>query len=125
MEYLGFLYKDKVVEKSIAERKPLALLEPDSQTYQTIVKMAYKIINAKKMPYFLLDINNYDDSLEILLEEASEDLATRIEGYNKLADENLISINELLSIVKNLEYENLSLKKKIEELEQELLKYKK
>lgn len=125
MEYLGFLYRDKVVEQSIAERKPLAILAPQSQTYQTIIKMAYKIINAKKMPYFLLDIENYDDSLEILLEEATEDLSSRIEGYDKLASENLLSINELLSIVKNLEYENLTLKRRIEELEQELYKLKK
>ncbi len=125
MEYLGFIYRDKIVEKSILERKALAIMAPESQTYQTIVKMAYKITTAKKMPYFLLDINNYDDSLEILLEEATEDLATRIEGYDKLADANLISINELLSIVKNLEYENLALKKRVEELEQELLKFKK
>lgn len=124
MEYIGFLYRDKVVERSIEERKPLYQIAPDNQTYQTIVRMAYKIINAKKMPYFLLDIDNYDESLEMLMEEATDDLVTRIEGYDKLADENLISINELLSIVKNLEYENLSLKKKIEELEQALLKVK-
>ncbi|HOJ65074.1 MAG TPA: AAA family ATPase [Spirochaetota bacterium] len=125
MEYLGFLYRDKIVEQSITERKPLAILAPNSTTYQTIIKMAYKIINAKKMPYFLLDIENYDDSLEILLEEATEDLSSRIEGYDKLANENLLSINELLSIVKNLEYENLSLKRRVEELEEEIRKFKK
>lgn len=125
MEYLGFIYRDKIVEQSITERKPLAILATESQTYQSIVNMAYKIVNAKKMPYFLLDINSYDDSLEILLEEATEELATRIEGYDKLAKEDLISINELLSIVKNLEYENLNLRRRIDELEQELLRFKK
>ncbi|HNZ27086.1 MAG TPA: P-loop NTPase [Spirochaetota bacterium] len=124
MEYIGFLYRDKIVERSIEERKPLYQIAPDSQTYQTVVRMAYKIVNAKKMPYFLLDIDSYDESLEILMEEATDDLATKIDGYNELADENLISINELLSIVKNLEYENISLKRKIEELEQALLKVK-
>ena len=86
--------------------------------------MAYKIVNAKKLPYFLLDVNDYEDSLEILLEEATDDLISRIEGYNELADENLITVNELISIVKNLEYENLSLKKKTEQLEIELLKHR-
>ena len=124
MEYLGFLYRDKVVEESIDKRVPLCSLAPENQTYQSIVRMAYKIVNAKKLPYFLLDIENYDDSLEILLEEATDDLVTRIEGYDKLADENLLSINELLSIVKNLEYENISLKRKITELEEALLKNK-
>ena len=125
MEYLGFLYRDKIIEKSVAKRKPLALLEPDGQVFQTIVRMAYKIINAKKIPYFLLDIEDYDDSLEILLEEATDDFVTRIEGYQELVDENLITVNELLTIVKNLEYENINLKKKIEELEKNILKYKK
>lgn len=124
MEYLGFLYRDKVVEQSINERKPLAVLSHESQTFQTIVRMAYKIVNAKKLPYFILDIDNYEDSLEILIEEATDDLMSRIEGYEKLADENLLTVNELISIVKNLEYENISLKKRIQELEHELLKYR-
>ena len=123
MEYLGFLYRDKIVEESVSKRNPLALLAPDSQTFQTIIRMAYKIVNAKKLPYFLLDINDYDDSLEVLLEEATDDLISRIEGYQGLADENLLTVNELISIVKNLEYENLNLKKQNEQLENKLLKY--
>ncbi len=125
MEYLGFLYRDKIVEQSITERKPLALLSHDSQTFQTILRMAYKIVNAKKLPYFILDIDNYEDSLEMLLEEATDDLVSRIEGYEKLADENLLTVNELISIVKNLEYESLSQKKRIQELESELIRYRK
>lgn len=125
MEYLGFLYRDRLIGQSVTQRKPLALLSPQSQTFQTILRMAYKIVNAKKLPYFLLDVNDYEDSLEILLEEATDDLISRIEGYDELVDENLITVNELLSIVKNLEYKNLGLKKKTEQLEIELLKYRK
>jgi hypothetical protein len=125
MEYLGFLYRDKVISDSVTKRRALATLSPDCQTFQTIVRMAYKIVNAKKIPYFLLDIDDYDDSLEILLEEATDDLLSRIQGYEQLADENLITVNELISIVKNLEYENLHLKKENENLKNRLLKYKK
>jgi flagellar biosynthesis protein FlhG len=125
MEYLGFLYRDKAVEESISLRKPLYEYAPENQTYQTIIRIAYKIVNAKKLPYFLLDIDNYDDSLEIMLEEATDDLISRIEGYEQLADENLLTVNELISIVKNLEYENLGLKRRIQELEDNGLKYKK
>ncbi|MBN2546062.1 MAG: AAA family ATPase [Spirochaetes bacterium] len=125
MEYLGFLYRDKLINKSIIERKPVAVMNSNNQTYQAIVRMAYKIINAKNLPYFLLDINDYDDSLESIIEEATDDLIHRIEGYEELADENLITVNELLSIVKNLEYENLNLKKQIEDQKNELFKYKK
>jgi len=124
MEYLGFLYRDKIVEQSVYERTPLAILDPNSQTYQTIIRIAYKITNAKKLPYFLLDIDNYDDALEILLEEATDDLISRIEGYEQLADENLLTVNELISIVKNLEYENLTFKRRIQDLENELIKYR-
>lgn len=124
MEYLGFIYRDKLVNQSITDRKPLASTNPESQTFQTILRMAYKITSATKLPHFLLDINDYDDSLEILIEEATDDLISRIEGYEELADENLITVNELLSIVKNLEYENLNLKKKIDNLENELIKLK-
>jgi len=113
-----------LIGQSVTQRKPLALLSPKSQTFQTILRIAYKIVNAKKLPYFLLDVNDYEDSFEILLEEATDDLISRIEGYDELADENLITVNELLSIVKNLEYENLNLKKRSEQLEIELLKFK-
>jgi flagellar biosynthesis protein FlhG len=125
MEYLGFLYRDKIVEESIAGRTPLATLKPGNQTFQTIIRIAYKIINAKKFPYYILDIDNYDESLEVLLDEATDDFVARIEGYEELATENLISVTELLSIVKNLEYENLELKQKNEKLETELLRYRK
>jgi flagellar biosynthesis protein FlhG len=125
MEYAGFIYRDKIIEQSVAERKPLAVIAPHSSTYQTIVKIAYKIMSANKNAKFLLDIDNYDDSFEIVMEEATEDLISRIEGYEQLAGENLITVNELLSIVKNLEYENIGLKKKIELLETQALKTKK
>jgi len=124
MEYLGFLYRDKLIADSVAKRKPLAIMDQNCQTFQTILRMAYKIVNAKKIPYFLLDIEDYDDALEILLEEATDDLIARIEGYEGLSDENLITVNELLSIVKNLEYENLHLKKENEDLKNKLMKYK-
>ncbi len=117
MEYLGFLYRDQSISSSIQERKPLALIDRDCQTFQTIIRMAYKIINSQRLPYFLMDIQDYDDSLEMILEEATEDLLSRIEGYEQLAGDNLISVSDLISIVKNLEYENLALKKKIEEIE--------
>ena len=55
--------RDKIIVESVTKRKPLALLSPESQTFQTILRMAYKIVNAKKIPYFLLDIEDYDDSL--------------------------------------------------------------
>ncbi len=125
IDYLGFLYRDKLVSKSIATRKPLALLAPSNQTYQTIMRIAYKIINSSKKYNTLYDIEHYDGSYEEIIEEASEDLLSRIDGYNELADENLLTINELISLVKNLEYENLALKKEIEELKYKLLKYKK
>jgi len=125
IDYLGFLYRDKIVSKSIATRKPLALLAPSNQTYQTIMRIAYKIINSNKKYNTLYDIEHYDGSYEEIIEEASEDLLSRIDGYNELADENLLTINELISLVKNLEYDNLALKKEIEELKYKLLKYKK
>ncbi len=117
MEYLGFLYRDQSIPDSIQERKPLGISNPDCPTFQTIIRMAYKITNSQRLPYFLMDLHDYDDSLEMVLEEATEDLLSRIEGYEQLAGENLISVNDLISIVKNLEYENLDLKKRLADLE--------
>jgi flagellar biosynthesis protein FlhG len=120
MEYLGFLYRDKLVEDSIALRTPLAQTARESQTYQSILRMGYKITNARKFPQFLLDVDSYDEAMEEILDEATDDMSDRIEGYETLADENLLTVNELVSIVKNLEYENLELKRKVEKLEGEL-----
>ncbi|MCG8570580.1 MAG: AAA family ATPase [Spirochaetes bacterium] len=125
MEYLGFLYHDKQIHQSIIDRVPIAMLSPDNQTYQTIVRMAYKIVNARCLPYFLLDIDNYDDSFEMIMEEATDDLASLIQDYENLTGENLVNINELLSIIKNLEYENIELKRKVERLEKRIIQYKK
>lgn len=124
IEYIGFLYRDNEVNKSVQQRVPLAKMSYDNQTYQTIIRMAYKIINAKRLPYFLLDIENYDDSLEMLFEEATEDLTANIEGYHELAGSDLITVNDLLSIVQNLEYENIELRNKVKSMEEELFKYK-
>ena len=121
MEYLGFLYRDKAVEDSIAQRHPLAVIDPSNSTYQTVIRMAYKIASARRLPYFVLDIDNYEDSFEAIMEEATDDLSARIEGYNELADEELLSVNELLSTIKNLEYENIELKRKIAQLEKKVL----
>lgn len=121
IDYLGFLYRDKEVHQSIIARKPLALLASQNQTFQTISRIAYKITSLKKLTKSFIDINNYDDSLEEIMEEATDDLRTRIEGYEELMDENLLSINELIVMVTNLEYENLELKKEIEMLKYKLL----
>ena len=121
MEYLGFLYRDQAVENSIAQRHPLAVLDPNNATYQTVIRMAYKIASARKLPYFVLDIDNYEDSYEAIMDEATDDLSARLEGYSELADEELLSVNELLSSIKNLEYENIELRKKIAELEKKVI----
>ena len=122
MEYLGFLYRDDRIPKSVNQRKPLASYEPGCQTNQTIVRMAYKIINAKQFPNFLLDISDYDDSLEEIMEEASEDLTSHILHYEDFIGENLISINELVRTLKKVEYENIHLKRRIKDLESKLVK---
>lgn len=121
MEYLGFLYRDQAVENSIAQRHPLAVLDPNNATYQTVIRMAYKIASARKLPYFVLDIDNYEDSYEAIMDEATDDLSARLEGYSELANEELLSVNELLSSIKNLEYENIELRKKIAELEKKVI----
>jgi hypothetical protein len=59
-----------------------------------------------------------------MLEEATDDLISRIEGYEELAGENLLTVNELISIVKNLEYENLGLKRRLQELEGDVKRLK-
>ena len=59
----------------------------------------------------------------IILDEITEDLPSKISGYSELADENLISINDLVALVTNQEYENLMLKKEIESLKKQLLQY--
>lgn len=125
LEYIGFLYRDQLVNESVQKREPLAQVSPENQTYQTIVRMAYKIINAINLPYFLLNIENYDDSLEMIIEEATDDLENMLIEYKQLADEDMLSVQELISIVKNLEYENIELKRKIKKLEEQLLQYRK
>ncbi len=124
MEYLGFLYRDADVHKSILARSPIAVMSPENQTFQTILRMACKVVNAKKVSGFTLNLDGFENTLEEITEEASDDLAGRLEGYEELVDENLLTINELIVLVKNLEYENIGLKKEVESLKLKLLRYK-
>lgn len=125
IEYIGFLYRDQDVHNSIIARTPLAIKSPKNQTYQTLLRIAAKILNSKATVATLYNVNHYENSYEEVLDEATDDLSSRIEGYEELADENLLTINELISLIKNLEYENLSLKKELEDLKYKLLRYKK
>lgn len=119
MEYLGFLYRDKNVHDSINKRQPLAVSNPTNQTYQLIAKVAYKIASLNKLQKSSHDYEDYEE----ILDEITEDLPSKISGYSELADENLISINDLVALVTNQEYENLMLKKEIESLKKQLLQY--
>lgn len=119
MEYLGFLYRDKNVHDSINKRQPLAVSNPTNQTYQSIAKVAYKIASLNKLQKSSHDYEDYEE----ILDEITEDLPSKISGYSELADENLISINDLVALVTNQEYENLMLKKEIESLKKQLLQY--
>jgi MinD-like ATPase involved in chromosome partitioning or flagellar assembly len=119
LEYLGFLYRDKKVHESINKRQPLAVSDTANSTYQSIAKIAYKIVSLNKLQK---SSRNFDDYEEIM-DEITEDLPSKISGYSELADENLISINDLIALVTNQEYENLMLKKEIESLKKQLLQF--
>ena len=119
LEYLGFLYRDKKVHESINKRQPLAVSDTANSTYQSIEKIAYKIVSLNKLQK---SSRNFDDYEEIM-DEITEDLPSKISGYSELADENLISINDLIALVTNQEYENLMLKKEIESLKKQLLQF--
>jgi hypothetical protein len=122
MEYIGYIQDDKIVSDSILKCNPLALSNPSSQIFQTITRIAYKIINAKDFPYFLLNIDDYDNSLYMIEEEAADDFVDDIvKNKNNSAE----TFQELLSTIKRLENENEELKTKIRELRFEILKNKK
>jgi len=122
MEYIGYIQNNKIVSDSILKCIPLAIEAPNSQIFQTIIRIAYKIINAKKLPYFLLDIDDYENSLYIIEEEAADDF---VDDIMKNKDDSANTVQELLSIIKRLENENEELKTKIRELRLETLKNKK
>lgn len=117
MDYLGFLYRDKSVHDSINKRQPLAVCQPQNHTYHSIAKIAYKIASLNKLQNTSHDFDDYEE----IMDEITEDLSSKISGYSELADENLLSINDLIALVTNQEYENLMLKRENESLKQQLL----
>ena len=85
--------------------------------YQAIAKVAYKIASLNKLQKMSHDYDDYEE----IMDEITEDLPSKISGYSDLADENLLSINDLIALVTKQEYENLTLKKENESLKQQLL----
>ena len=75
------------------------------------------------MDLLAINMSIYFEDYEEILDEITEHLPSKISGYSELADENLISINDLVALVTNQEYENLMLKKEIESLKKQLLQY--
>ncbi len=120
MEYIGYIQSSEIVSDSILKCVPIALSSPNSQIFQTILRIAYKIVNAKKFPYFLLDIDDYESSLYIIEEEATDDF---VDGFVKDREDGT-TVQELLSTIERLESENLELKEKIRTLRFEVLKNK-
>ena len=121
VDYLGFMYRDKSVHESINKRVPLAVSNPENGIYQAIAKVAYKIASLNKLQKMSHDYDDYEE----IMDEITEDLPSKISGYSDLADENLLSINDLIALVTKQEYENLTLKKENEFLKQQLLLLKK
>ena len=117
VDYLGFMYRDKSVHESINKRVPLAVSNPENGIYQAIAKVAYKIASLNKLQKMSHDYDDYEE----IMDEITEDLPSKISGYSDLADENLLSINDLIALVTKQEYENLTLKKENELLKQQLL----
>ena len=117
VDYLGFMYRDKSVHESINKRIPLAVSNPENGIYQAIAKVAYKIASLNKLQKMSHDYDDYEE----IMDEITEDLPSKISGYSDLADENLLSINDLIALVTKQEYENLTLKKENESLKQQLL----
>ena len=117
VDYLGFMYRDKSVHESINKRVPLAVSNPENGIYQAIAKVAYKIASLNKLQKMSHDYDDYEE----IMDEITEDLPSKISGYSDLADENLLSINDLIALVTKQEYENLTLKKENEFLKQQLL----
>jgi flagellar biosynthesis protein FlhG len=117
VEYLGFMYRDKSVHEAINKRVPLAVSNPENGIYQAIAKVAYKIASLNKLQKMSHDYDDYEE----IMDEITEDLPSKISGYSDLADENLLSINDLIALVTKQEYENLTLKKENEFLKQQLL----
>ena len=117
VDYLGFMYRDKSVHESINKRIPLAVSNPENGIYQAIAKVAYKIASLNKLQKMSHDYDDYEE----IMDEITEDLPSKISGYSDLADENLLSINDLIALVTKQEYENLTSKKENESLKQQLL----
>ena len=117
VDYLGFMYRDKSVHESINKRVPLAVSNPENGVFQAIAKVAYKIASLNKLQKMSHDYDDYEE----IMDEITEDLPSKISGYSDLADENLLSINDLIALVTKQEYENLTLKKENELLKQQLL----
>ena len=100
LECLGTVMTDGLVDRSIDERRPFILDNPEAVVSEEIHRIAQKIIQSGRFPEMPLELDYYADSFELAQIETENDLSASRQTREESRDEDRYDIDKLLELVR-------------------------
>ena len=117
VDSLGVMYRDSMQDRALASRLPVTVYKPGAVLSQAVFRIAEKIIQSETLK-FDTDANNF----EIAAEEANDDFSAKMSYVEDLLGAGALTQNELVELIKTLQFENNELRKENTLLKSKIVK---
>lgn len=117
VDSLGVMYRDSMQDRALSSRLPVTVYKPNAVLSQAVFRIAEKIIQSETLQ-FDIDSNNF----EIAAEEANDDFSAKMSYVEDLVGTGALTQNELVELIKTLQYENNELRKENTLLKSKIVK---
>ncbi|MBR0101077.1 MAG: MinD/ParA family protein, partial [Treponema sp.] len=114
---LGVMYRDSMQDRALASRLPVTVYKPGAVLSQAVFRIAEKIIQSETLQ-FDADSNNF----EVAAEEANDDFSAKMSYVEDLLGAGALTQNELVELIKTLQFENNELRKENTLLKSKIVK---
>ncbi|MBR0030768.1 MAG: AAA family ATPase [Treponema sp.] len=117
VDSLGVMYRDSMQDRALASRLPVTVYKPGAVLSQAVFRIAEKIIQSETLQ-FDADSNNF----EVAAEEANDDFSAKMSYVEDLLGAGALTQNELVELIKTLQFENNELRKENTLLKSKIVK---
>ncbi len=117
VDSLGVMYRDSMQDRALASRLPVTVYKPGAVLSQAVFRIAEKIIQSETLQ-FDADSNNF----EVAAEEATDDFSAKMSYVEDLLGAGALTQNELVELIKTLQFENNELRKENTLLKSKIVK---
>lgn len=117
VDSLGVMYRDSMQDRALASRLPVTVYKPEAVLSQAVFRIAEKIIQSETLQF-----EAGADNFEIASEEANDDFSAKMSYVEDLVGAGALTQNELVELIKTLQYENTELRKENTLLKSKIVK---